>query len=139
MQNDTSYTVMHSWTNPGAYKIKVSAIDVHNSTSDTEELMVLIDVHYCDDIGYIIDTDSDGIYELFHCNSTGNETDIKTQNGGYLIDSNEDGKWDYNFDLVYGLSGYIEEKKIEETPCFELILIICAIMLVFIWKQKKVE
>lgn len=139
VQNDTSYTVMHSWTNPGAYKIKVSAIDEHNSTSDTEELMVLIDVHYCDDIGYIIDTDSDGIYELFHSNSTGNETDIKTQNGGYLIDSNEDGKWDYNFDLITGLSGYIEEKKIEETPGFELILIICAIMLVFIWKQKKVK
>ena len=67
---------MHSWTNPGVYRIKVSAIDDHNSKSGSVELIVLIDVQYCEDIGYIIDADSDGIYELFHCNTTGNETEI---------------------------------------------------------------
>ena len=138
VHNATSYNMMHSWANPGVYTIKVNSVDEHNSTSDTTELIVFIDSLYCTGIGYLIDTDSDGIYDLFHCNATGNETGItKTQNGSYLIDSNEDGKWEYSFDLVNGLSVYQKEEKIDQTPGFELILLLCAIALSLFLKRKR--
>ena len=137
VQNATAYNVMHSWANPGVYTVKVIAVDEHNYSSETAELIVLIDTYYCGNIGYIIDTNSDGIYDLFHSYTTGNETEIKVQNGGYLIDSDEDGKWDFTFDLVSGLSVYQEEEKDEETPGFELILILCAIALLLFLKRKN--
>jgi len=136
VQNATAYTVMHSWVNSGVYTIKVSAIDEHNSTSENGEFVVLIDAVFCDDIGHILDSDSDGIYEIFHCNSTGNETETqKTQNGNYLIDSNGDGKWDYTYDLTKGLSAYQAEKV--GTPGFELILVLCVIIMTILLRKNK--
>ena len=135
--NNMVYNMAHSWANSGVYTIKISAIDEHNYTSETKELMVLIDAVFCDNIGYITDADSNGIYELFHSNTTGNETNLMVQNGKYLIDSNSDGKWDYTFDLTSGLSAYQEETK-DETPGFELVFFICAIVvLILFWKRKN--
>ena len=136
MQSDTAYNIMHAWANPGIYTIKVNAIDEHNYSSETAELTVLIDVEYCGNIGYIIDSDSDGIYDLFHNYLTGNETALKAENGNYLIDSDEDGKWDFTFNLESGLSVYDEETEDEE-PGFEIILVLCAIALLLFLKRKN--
>jgi hypothetical protein len=143
VQSGTSYTIMHSWANPGIYTIKVSAIDEHNYTSETSELMVLIDTVFCDNIGYIMDTDGDGVFDLFHNNATGNNNEIKTENNNFLIDSNEDGKWDYSFNPSSGLSVYQEETKKDEIPIFELIVVIivviCVIIaLILLWRRKRI-
>jgi outer membrane protein assembly factor BamB len=137
MQSATAYTATHSWASPGLYVIKVSALDEHNSSSENSELMVLIDAIFSDNIGYLIDTNGDGIYELFHSNTTGNETEIITKNGGYLIDTDGDGKWNYSYDPESGLSVYQEEKKEEESPGFELVLLLCVVALFLLLKRRK--
>jgi PKD repeat protein len=137
MQSGTEYDMIHSWANPGLYTIKVKAIDEHNNTSDTTRLIVLIEAIFCDNIGYIIDINSDDIYDLFHSNSTGEEIEIETKDGVYLIDTDGDGKWNYSFDLVSGLSAYQEDSKEDESPGFEFILLLCVIALFLIWKRKR--
>ena len=53
-----------------------------------------------DDIdGYLIDEDSDGIYDLFHNNTSNEDIPVEQQDDGrYLIDEDGDGNWDYIYD-----------------------------------------
>jgi hypothetical protein len=48
--------------------------------------------------GYLIDTDQDGTYDVFHNNETENETKVQKHNYRYFIDSNGDGLWDFIYD-----------------------------------------
>ena len=137
-------TVVHRWSTAGIYKIQVKAVDEHESISGTAELIVLIDSLYCEDIGYITDDDSDEIYDVFHSNQTGNATNLKYQNGNYLIDSNGDGKWDHIFNLEKGLSEYTQGSNNDKTLAISaellvLIFIIVAIIIAapfFLFKKR---
>jgi len=126
----------HSWSNAGVYTITVYAFD-NKTISETTSFVILIDVCFVEKIGYLLDSDSDGIYDIFHFNYTGMETIAKKTNDGYLLDTNGDGKSDYIYDLESGLSSYTEEKNGEKTPGFELISVVCAIALVLLWKKKR--
>ena len=59
----------------------------------------MIDTKYVHDIGYLIDHDGDGVYDVFYSNETGLETAVlKRDDGKYLIDSDGTVGWDYIYD-----------------------------------------
>jgi len=132
---DTAH-VSHSWRNAGIYTITVYTFD-NKTISETASFVILIDVCFVKNIGYLLDTNSDEIYDIFHFNDTGMETATKQTNDGYLLDYNGNGKWDHIYNLASGLSSYNEEENKEKTPGFELILIVFAIALILLWKRKR--
>ena len=88
----------HTWTVAGHYVISVKASD-NKTESGTTTVAILIDARYVGDLGYLIDTNGDGIYDMFYSNSTGLTTSVELQDDGtYLINSDTDSDWDYIYD-----------------------------------------
>jgi PKD repeat protein len=141
LTNGTAFNATHSWLAAGIYLVTVYAMDENNATSGTTELLVLVDVNYCGDLGYLIDSDSNDIYDLFYCNETGEQTVVEQKDGSYLIDSDGDGKWDYIFDFAEGITTYQKEEDEEKkgTPGFELILILFSVAVTLFWKRKRLS
>jgi hypothetical protein len=144
LPNGTLYTTSHNWSYPEIYTIRVYAKDENNANSKTMELTVLIDTHYTGSIGYLIDSDSDGVYDLFHSNATRKETVVELQaDGKYLIDNNGDEIWDYTYEPTIGLLLLIsmEEEEVEETEIpwtmTVAIIIILAIIAIIVFLYKK--
>lgn len=91
-------TPSHLWSAAGRYVISVKASD-NKTDSGPTTLAVLIDAQYVGDLGYLIDTNGDGIYDHFYSNSTGLTTAAELQDDGtYLIDSDNNGSLDYIYD-----------------------------------------
>jgi len=135
LPNGTIYEMNHSWVQAGIYIISIKAYDNYTE-SGSAYLIVLIDIQYCNDIGYLIDNNSDGTYDSFYCNETGNKTTVELKDEKYMIDTNGDGNWDYTFDPTEGLAAIqIVEKK--GTPSFELILIVCALSLILLCRRYR--
>ena len=62
---------------------------------------IAMDVQYVGTLGYLIDSNGNGIFDLFHSNSTFIETQVKIlDNGDYLIDINGDGDWDIIYNPI---------------------------------------
>lgn len=137
VSSETVVEAVHNWSSYGIYEIAVYAKD-NSSAQIMITLTVYIDVLVIDDgiQGYLIDENSDDVYELFHNDMTGNDITVEKKDNEYLIDIDGDGIWDYNFDLTTGLTIYKKEKKVE-IPGFELIFVICAMVLVLIWWRRK--
>jgi hypothetical protein len=136
LPNGTITTQSHEWLRPGKYVITVKAFD-NQTESGAEEITVLIDALYTGTIGYLLDLNNDQIYDKFHSNVTGNETITEYKDGQYLIDSNGDGNWDYSFTSSGGLIVY-EKVTAKGIPGFELLLILCAMAFIFLWKRKRI-
>lgn len=103
LASGTIYNTSHNWITIGIYTISVYAEDINGSVSNTTEMTVFIDVNvqFIDDViqGYLLSVYDDGIYTVFHNNATGSYTIVKLQdNGKYLIDSDGDDLWDYEYD-----------------------------------------
>ena len=91
-------TQSHIWSAAGRYVVSVKASD-NKTESATTSNAILIDAQYVGDLGYLIDTNGDGIYDQFYSNSTGLTTPVELQDDGtYLINSDNDSDWDYIFD-----------------------------------------
>jgi hypothetical protein len=135
-ENNTSIILTHTWDAAGIYNIKAYTKYKNKSISEFENITVLINVIYCDSIGFIIDNDNDKIYDSFRSNKTGKITEIKQKNGNYLIDENGDDKWDYSFDIVNGL-GIYQKNKETESPAFEIIYILISICMVILYLNKR--
>jgi len=88
--------------------------------------------------GLLIDEDSNGHYDKFNNSETGKETVLGEKDGIYLIDSDNDGEWDYIYSKDEGLSEYSESGKNQDAPGFELLTVLFVITLIMIWKRKKV-
>ena len=128
----------HAWNSAGEYTISVTAND-DKTYSESTQLTILIDVLYVGDIGYLIDDNSDNIYDSFYINVTGVEIAVEYQDDGtYLIDIDGDDKWDYIYDHVAGVSVYQNDDEEERTPGFEIIIAISAIAIFLFWKRKKI-
>jgi len=149
-ENGTAGNATHNWTTAGVYVMKVSAEDENEVTSNTTEIMVLIDVdiEFIDDVinGYLIDYEEDGIYNVFYNNATGEKIGVEQQGNEttYLIDIDEDGEWDYIYDSETNtLSNYVQEKKGETNDdsvwCalgVGVILAISILIIIFLAKKK---
>lgn len=107
-QTTTSYYIQstnvkqqHKWDKPGKYIIKARSND-DETISEKKTFTILIDIYPIDNIvkGYLLDEDSDGIYDKFHDEKNNTESVVdKQKNGEYLIDTDDDGKWDYRYNL----------------------------------------
>jgi PKD repeat protein len=146
--NGTETTESHIWSSYGFYTIIVTAQDPEGAMSGASELTVAIDVWWVKDIGYLIDTDSDGTYDLFYSNETEAETDTEKQTDGtYLINSDEDEQWDWVYDPETDtLTEYSPEKEKDEetdlTLWYGLIILIILILLllgILAGRKKKPE
>ena len=126
------FTANHIWTVAGKYTITVTTTD-NKTISETAKLTVLIDAVNVENIGYFIDINGDGIYDSFHNDTSNQNSDVDYDDGKYLVDENGDGEWDYTYSIEEGLKQYQKE----ETPGFEIIILIFSITLVAIYYRKK--
>lgn len=98
-----SIQTLHQWAAWGFYTVQAYAQDPSNVTSEVAEIVVAIDVQYVGNLGYLINTDSIGQFDVFYSNMTQNQTTVQRQpTGVYLIDTNGDGKYDYQYDPSSG-------------------------------------
>jgi uncharacterized repeat protein (TIGR01451 family) len=147
LSNGTAFVIVHTWTSYGEYLISVVAYD-NKTESETYESSILIDVISIDGEikGYLVDEDSDDTYDFFDNIDTGKQTDIEQENSTYLIDSNDDGKWDHTYSQAEGLLTYYEfvyqkyyQKYKSTIPGFETLSILAMIALVMViirWRKK---
>lgn len=137
VENGTVVTESHSWSIWGVYHVKVKAYD-NMSESQTTNYIVLIDVIWVKDIGYLIDTDSDGVtYEKFYSNETESQTDpTKLENGSYMInsDADDDNDWIYDpqTDTLTAYAAPSEPKEEEDNNLLYAFIIIVIIILIII-------
>jgi len=132
---ETSY----QWDSFGVYTVTVIAYDEHNASTAPVTTVMLVDVVVLDDInGWLIDTDSDGVFDVFKNLVTNVETVVEEQaDGSYLIDSTNDGNWDHAYSEIDGLREY-EEEAPDETPGFLLFLMLFGLFVcLIVWKKKK--
>ena len=54
-----------------------------------------------------------------------------------MIDSDNDGGWDYTFDDYWGLASYQTDEEQEDTPGFGPLFVFLAIALILFWRWKK--
>jgi hypothetical protein len=133
LASGTEYIQQHKWTSPGIYKIKVVAIDSNYKSSSSAETYILIDVRYCQDIGYFIDENSDGIYDTFYIYETKLITDVVYEDGNYLIDIDGDGIDNFVYNLNSDVLTKIETEKKDETPTDQVnLLILFIIVIIFV-------
>jgi len=91
----TPVTFVHTWGHAGIYNLSVTASDGETSSAPAT-MTVLMSVEYVGDLGYLIDTNGDGIYDAFYSNATGLTTPVqRLADGTYLIDSDGSGTWDH--------------------------------------------
>ena len=117
--------------------------------SEKSILKILINGKYVTDIGFLLDTSNDGIYDKFYSNLTKIQTDTENLNGeNLLIDDNTDGKWDYIYDVKTGhLSSYVEDNLSgnENSIFFILIIglvpaiILIVVVSIFLRRRNKKE
>jgi len=102
LPNATATTQSHTWIYADVYNVWVQSIDYNNVSSEKTRLAVLIDTIVVGNIGYLIDQNGDGVYNVFE-SAEGVDFHLitnttKQANETYLIDSNGDTKWDYTYD-----------------------------------------
>jgi len=148
LPNGTMTTQTHKWAAVGIYAIGVKAYD-NETQSGTTHYTVLIDTIYVKDIGYLIDTDGDGTYDVFHSNATNAETTPEKQdNGTYLINSDGVNGWDWIYDptltpdtLTPYSTGSSGEAKADNTLWYALsigvILAIVLLVIIYLATRKK--
>lgn len=131
LPNGMHCTKNHSWKKAGKYTIKVTASD--NTSSSSSEKTMWIDAVAVGNIGYLLDNDSDGLFDLFHNDVTGIETEIEMKNGIYRIDVNGDHRWDYEYNATTGvLLSIIQQLPLAEKTPFPLLWIGCFMIVVFL-------
>ena len=136
--------INHTWKSPGEYMILVKSYD-NLTESKTTTLNVFIDVLLIDDEikGYLVDNNSDGIYETFQEYETGNNSLVKTEETNlYLIDINDDKTYDYTYNVEnQSLSKYDNSKKLDHTYNITIaiisIVLVLILFLLYIFKTKK--
>jgi hypothetical protein len=132
----------HSWTKAGKYTIKVTASD--NRTSSSSEKTVWIDAVAISDLGYLLDSDSDGIFDSFHNVATGEETLTEMRNGIYLIDLDGDHQWDYEYNSSSGMIALINQQPsmTEAKPQFPvlwlggLLFAVVVVLAIFLYRRR---
>ena len=126
ISSETVTTLTHFWSKPGIYQITVFVKD-DNDSSAPKNWIILIDYHKVDDIGYLIDTTHDDIYDSFYDIKNKTRTlVIQTAPSTYLLDLNADNTFDHTYTLLGELNFYIPPPKTTMHPA-ELLFIIVSI------------
>jgi hypothetical protein len=132
LQSGQNTQRVHQWSSWGFFTIQVYAEEEYTEhlNSNISSLVVAVDVHYVGSQGYLIDTDSDGIYDAFYSNSTGMQTPVQRQQTGvYLIDLTGDGNFDYQYDPATGSHREYPEAL---SPSYTMLLIGVAVVVIIL-------
>lgn len=115
----------------GRYIIQVTASD--STISVSSRFIMWIDAVGVADIGYLLDEDSDGIYDTFYNQQTKNISAAAMEQGVYLIDVNGDTYWDYEYNVTNGmLLSILPQTSNINAATFPLMLISIAIIIVLV-------
>jgi PKD repeat protein len=132
---DTPVNLSHNWTSPGFFTLHLKASDGYTE-SPTISVMITVDIHDLGDLGILIDSDSDGIYDLFSPqNRTYELPVIRDEQGIYHLDIDNDGTidvlYDPETDHVYPYVGPEDTKESSEgkNPLFIAFVISGGILL----------
>ena len=148
LKSGTSTIQQHHWVNYGEYMITIFVIDNRNATASSHHT-IFIDVVKIDNLinGYLVDDDSDGIYDLFINTKTGKKTFVGIENSTYLIDSDGDGRWDHIYNIEFGVSTYYDflykkyyqkiQPDFQETPGFEFLAVLFVMTIIIIIHNRK--
>ena len=143
--NGTTAKVSRSFDNYGLYKLKVIAKDNYTESAEVS-INILIDIAWVDGIGYLINEDSNGTFDLFYNNATKDKIPLEMEDlWTYLIDNDGDGKRDYAYNITTKIKtiyyNFVHDKffKIyqKQTPGFELLTLLMMIALVTIILKKR--
>jgi hypothetical protein len=101
--NGTLCSFLHSWIHSGKYTLIATATDNMSLSGETTQ-EVFIDVVLVKDLGFLFDTDDDGVPDSFFINGTEKITEARRlENGSYLLDTTGDGTWGYLFNPQTGV------------------------------------
>ena len=136
--SDSPTNAANSWSNPGKYKITVTASD--SKLSSSSQITVYIDWVDVADFGHLIDDNSDGVFDTYHSNDGDVTTKAKKIDDSlYLIDVGGDGIWDYKFDSETG--ELFDYTHVDDYNYLLIILAIVGIIffitILYIVKKKK--
>ena len=139
LPNGTSFTTNHSWASAGRYNITVTVTDNH--TTSSSKITVYIDAEQTGNIGYLLDNNGDGIYDVFYSNELQEILAIQEKDGSYTIDSDGDGDLDYTYNTTNGLTEYqapLKPSGIEPVVLLGVIIVIvviCGIVLALVRRK----
>ncbi len=143
---NTNVIVSHSWENPGQYTIEAIAIDGNSAPSGATQRTISVGMAYCQDIGFLVDHDFNGIFDGFYSNATHQETLPMYSNKTYLIDANADGLWDQSYNPTTSLVMQLQQRDsftlFSPTPLLILagvIGLICITVIAFLTKRRTVS
>ena len=128
-----TYIQIHSWSTAGKYTIKVIASD--SKADSSSEKIVWIDACPVGDLGYLLDFDSDGKFEIFHNDATGIRTSVELRyDGRYLIDIDGDNRGDILYDAVSGMVSIVpQQSSIPKTNPFPFLLLSVLIFVIVVF------
>ncbi|MEM0493017.1 MAG: PKD domain-containing protein [Candidatus Thermoplasmatota archaeon] len=125
-------TLPHSWNAAGIYFLSAKVSD-NQTESGLSKFTVLIDVVYVGSYGYLLDNDSDGVYDVFMSNLTNSYMPLQMVNGRYTIDTDNDGSWDIEYDQVTGaVSMFSFGNEFKGFPSYIPILALICILLILV-------
>ena len=127
-------TINHIWISAGIYTFNVISSD-NNSTSKATNFTIFIDTIPIENIGYLIDDDSNGFYDFFQNKTTNQKNKVIYQEYRYLIDNDNDNQWDYYYSSESGLM-VINDKSEKDIPGFGIFLILISMLSVLYFFNK---
>jgi len=143
IKSGRSIETLHQWNSFGFYMVWVFAQDPSNATSEVYEGVLLIDVRYVGSLGYLINTDGVGPFDMFYSNQTWNKTVVQQlQSGEYLLDTNGDGTTDFQYNPS---SGSLQAYPVKVGSEYMMLLVGMVIVIILIvllayfgrWRKGK--
>ncbi|MFH1101259.1 MAG: vWA domain-containing protein [Methanobacteriota archaeon] len=118
---------------------EAQSLGVHYRNETTSEQALV----YFTDVGYLLDTDNNTLFDLFHSNATGINTTVAVDTDQYFIDLDNDGSWEYMYTTAEGFVHYQEPASTFPLSTVALIVVIGAIVATMVllikmrFSQKK--
>lgn len=140
LPSGTMYFVTHTWNTSGKHQLSAEATDNY-TFSESTMFDVFIDVIFIGTLGFLYDTDTDGWYDSLYTNATGIITKtLRLVNGSYLLDTDNNGKWDYCFNpFTESLSIVGSSITVIENQILFIVVIIVALiaiaLIIFLYKK----
>ncbi|MBN1860331.1 MAG: PKD domain-containing protein [Candidatus Thermoplasmatota archaeon] len=107
-----------------------------NNISDIMDETIGVDISLSDIVSlmingvmyYLVDTNQDGIYDVFYNPKINTKNTLGQQEGNQLIDINDDGLWDFIYDPVLGSTSVYEKDSFPVDITLLAVLIIVVIL-----------
>jgi PKD repeat protein len=135
------FNATHTFTIGGIYVLTVYVVDESNTPSENQSFKILISSHKCGSLGYLIDKNGNGVYDVFYREITDRETKTQYDDADYYIDINGDENWDYTYNIttekILKYSNPVKQKSQESelvTIWILPIIVIASILIIILAK-----